>query len=373
MSVNHKATPGSVATIGFFNSAKSWGGGEKWYYDVALYFLASNYSVQFFVTENSQLHQKLAAHEGIHIHLVKITGRSFLNPFKLFRLRRIFKNSRIDVLLINFSNDLKIAAHAASMAKVKKIIYTRGIAFPIKNTFSNRYIFSHWVTDILVNSHATAKAVLENNKYLFPNEKIKVICNPLDAGDFVNRPFAKIYERKNSEIILGCLGRLEQEKNHIFFIGLSEALNKAGIPHKILVGGIGSLEAELKQLTVSKQISENFIFCGFVSNVKDLLMSCDIFMLPSLWEGFGFVIAEAFLCRRPVIAFDTTAVPEMVHNGKTGFVIDIDSVEQCVERIIILKNNAALAATMGNAGYDFVSEHFEAKKIMNELEHFINS
>ena len=365
--------PRNMQVIGFFNSTKSWGGGEKWHFEAALYFLKSNYTVHFFLTENSELHHKLENQPGIYIHFIKITGRSFLNPLKVLRLKNIFKTSGIQVLLINLSHDLKIAANAATMAHVEKIIYTRGIAFSIKNSFFNRYLFSHWVTDILVNSNATAKSILENNKQLFPKEKIKVIYNPLDVTEFVNRPFSKIYNREKDEIIIGCLGRLEKEKNHIFLIRLSEALNKAGINHKILIGGIGSMEDELKQLTVNKQLTRNFIFCGFVVNVKDLLMSCDVFMLPSLSEGFGFVIAEAFLCRKPVIAFNTTAIPELVKDGRTGFITDLDSVEGCVEKIVVLKNNPVLAKEMGDAGYDFVSKNFEKNKIMNELEHFIIS
>ncbi|HEY5368681.1 MAG TPA: glycosyltransferase [Hanamia sp.] len=365
--------PRNMKVIGFFNSTQSWGGGEKWHFEAALYFLNSNYTVHFFLTKNSELHQKLENQDGIHIHFIKISGFSFLNPLKVLHLKNIFKNSGIEVLLINLSHDLKIAANAATMAHVEKIIYTRGIAFSIKNTFLNRYIFSHWVTDILANSNATAKTILENNERLFPKEKIKVIYNHLHVAEFVNRPFSQIYTREKDEIIIGCVGRLEKEKNHIFFIRLSEALNRAGITHKILIGGIGSMEDKLKQLTVNKQLSGNFIFCGFVSNVKDLLMSCDIFMLPSLWEGFGFVIAEAFLCRKPVIAFNTTAVPELVKDGQTGFLTNVDSVEPCVEKIILLKSNPIMAKEMGDAGYDFVSENFEENKIMNELEHFIIS
>ncbi len=363
--------PRNMQIIGFFNSTKSWGGGEKWHFEAALYFLKSNYTVHFFLTENSELHHKLEKQRGIYIHFIKITGFSFLNPLKVLRLKNIFKNSGIEVLLINLSHDLKIAANAATMAHVGKIIYTRGIAFSIKDTFLNRYIFSHWVTDILANSNATAKSILENNKQLFPKEKIKVIYNPLHVAEFVIRPFSKIYNREKDEIVIGCLGRLEKEKNHIFFIRLSEALNKAGIKHKILIGGIGSMEDELKQLTVNKQLTGNFIFCGFVSNVKNLLMSCDIFMLPSLWEGFGFVIAEAFLCRKPVIAFNTTAIPELVKDGRTGFLTDVDSVAECAEKIILLKDNPALAEKMGDAGHDFVRQNFEENKIMKELEHFV--
>lgn len=361
-----------MKSIGFFNSTKSWGGGEKWHYEAALYFMESKHSVHFFLTENSELHKRLKQHPDIKIHFVKISGLSFLNPVKVVQLRNVFKEIGLSALLINLSHDLKIAAQAATKAGIERIIYTRGIAFPIKNSFSNRYIFSHWVTDILANSKATAKSILQYNPHLFPKEKIKVIYNPLDVEEFTNRPFQEIYNRINKEIICGTLGRLEKEKNQIFFIKLSAALRGKGIAHKILIGGSGSLENELKQAAVSQGLSDNIIFCGFLRNVKDLLMSCDIFILPSLWEGFGFVLAEASLCKKPIIAFDTTAIPELVLDGKTGFVIDVDAVEDCVDKIILFKKNRELAEKMGEAGFNFIRENFEKNKIMNELENFIN-
>lgn len=361
-----------MKTIGFFNSTKSWGGGEKWHCEAALYFSNANYIVHFFLAENSELHQKLKMHPGIHLHFVKITGRSFLNPFKIFQLKNIFKNTGVEVLLINLSHDLKIAANAATMAHVRKIIYTRGIAFPIKNSFLNRYIFSHWITDVLANSKATAKSILQYNPNLFPKEKIKVIYNPLDVMEFVNRSFKKIYDRIYQEIVIGSLGRLEKEKNQIFFISLSCALRDKGIAHKILIGGSGSLESKLKQATVNKGISENFIFCGFLSNVKDLLMSCDIFILPSLWEGFGFVLAEASLCKKPIIAFNTTSIPELVINGKTGFVIYNNAVEECINKILVLKDNQEFAHKMGEEGFNYVNNNFKKDKIMRELRRFLH-
>jgi glycosyltransferase involved in cell wall biosynthesis len=358
--------------ICFFNSVKTWGGGEKWHYETALYFMHAGYSIHFFLTENSALHEKLKDHPQINLHFVKISGLSFLNPLKVARLKKIFKKFGIEILLINLSNDLKIAAHSATKAGVKKIIYRRGSAIPIKNSILNRYIFSHWITDILANSKATAETILENNSLLFPKEKIKIIYNPIDIAEFVQRPFKEIYHRKQGEIIIGNLGRLEKQKNQKFFIKLSEALMDRGIAHKILIAGSGRLENELKQMAIAKGINENLILTGFLPNVKDLLMSCDIFILPSLWEGFGFVLAEASLCKKPIIAFKISSIPEVVISDQTGFLIEVNAVNDCVEKIILLKDNQKVAQKMGEEGFGFVSNQFDKNKIMRQVENFIN-
>lgn len=361
-----------MKNIGFINSMDSWGGGEKWHFEIAIYFMEAGYNVHFFLSENSELHKRITNYSSIKLHFIKVTGRSFLNPFKVANLRTIFLKEKIEVILINLSHDLKLAGLAGTKAGIPRIVYTRGVAYPIKNSGLNRYVFSHWLTDILASSKATAVAILQKNPTLFPKEKIRVIYNPLDVEEFINRPYNPVYFRKRDEIIIGCLGRLEKEKNHVFLINLSEYLSQNQMNHKIIIGGIGSLESELKEEINRKDLNSNFVFTGFLENVKDLLMCCDLFILPSLLEGFGFVLAEASLCKKPLIAFNTSSIPELIAEGSTGFIVEVNNVKQCAEKVFLLKNNPELRSTMGENGYDYVRKKFGKEKIMKELEGFVN-
>ena len=360
-----------MKNIGFINSMDSWGGGEKWHFETAIYFMEAGNNVHFFLSENSELHKKLISYPAIKLHFIKVSGRSFLNPFKVSKLKTVFIKEKMEVILINLSHDLKLAGLAGTKAGIPRIIYTRGVAYPIKNSALNRYVFSHWLTDILASSKATAAAILQKNPTLFPKEKIKVIYNPLDVAEFTNRPFKPVYSRKTNEIIIGSLGRLEKEKNHVFLIYLSEYLSKNQIEHSILIGGTGSLEVELKEEIGKKGLNAHFVFTGFLENVKDLLMCCDIFILPSLLEGFGFVLAEASLCEKPVIAFNTSSIPELVVNESTGFIVEVNDVKRCAEKVILLKNNPERIRVMGKNGFEYVRNTFSKEKIMKELEEFV--
>ena len=63
-------------------------------------------------------------------------------------------------------------------------------------------------------------------------------------------------------------------------------LKKRDIPFEFLIGGKGSQELKLKSHVDDNDLTDVFQFVGFLDNPKDLLMSSDIFLLPSLWEGF---------------------------------------------------------------------------------------
>ena len=361
-----------MKNIGFINSMDSWGGGEKWHFETAIYFMEAGNNVHFFLSENSELHKRLVSYPAIKLHFIKVSGRSFLNPFKVSKLKALFLNEKIEVILINLSHDLKLAGLAGTKAGIPRIIYTRGVAYPIKNSALNRYVFSHWLTDILASSKATAASILQKNPTLFPKGKIKVIYNPLDVEEFTNRPFKPIYSGKANEIVIGSLGRLEKEKNHVFLIHLSEYLSQNQIEHTILIGGTGGLEAELKEEISKKGLSAHFVFAGFLENVKDLLMCCDLFILPSLLEGFGFVLAEASLCKKPIIAFNTSSIPELVENERTGFIVDVNDVKQCAEKVILLKNDPGKMENMGRNGFEYVKNKFRKEKIMKQLKEFVN-
>jgi glycosyltransferase involved in cell wall biosynthesis len=361
-----------MKNIAFFNSVMSWGGGEKWHYDAAIYFSAKGYKVHFYTRKDSELYKRLSDHGQVAVTTVKVTGTSFLNPFKILKLRNSFAAAQLDALIINLPNDVKLAAHAARLAAVPRIIYRRGSAIPIKNSILNRFAFKYWLTDILANSQATKETILRHNRQLFPDKRIKVIYNPVNVEAFIAQPCKPLYRKTDNEIVIGNLGRLEYEKNHQFLLRLSEELDLRRIRHKIIIGGTGRLEGELKEDAARRGVDQNILFCGFVSNVKDLLVSCDVFVLPSLWEGFGYVLAEASLCKKPIIGFNVSGIPEVVVDQKTGFLI-ADDVQECADRIAMLKADTALQTAMGGAGFEHIVSTFDKTKIMPQIENYIAS
>lgn len=357
--------------IAFFNSTKFWGGGEKWHFETAVTFSELNYEVYFFGNPKGKIYDKIKSQNNIRFIPVNLSNLSFLNPFKVNRLAKILKKEKIQTLIINHPGDLKIAANAAHKVGVKRIIYRRGSAIPIKNKFLNRYIFKNWVTDILANSQATKRTILEKNPNLFPENKIKVIYNYLDIQEFLSRESSPKIARDNNEIIIGNLGRLSYQKNQKFLIDLSKRLTDENISHKIYIGGTGELENELKQYNKEQNTEKNVIFTGFETNVKNFLSGIDVFFLSSFWEGFGYVLAEASLCKKPIIAFNISSNPELVIENETGFLINENAIEEAVIRIKQLQDKD-LRDKLGNNGFNYVLQNFDKNKIQEQLKIYLS-
>lgn len=356
--------------VAFFNSIATWGGGEKWHFETSVYFAEKGYNIFFFCNPNGIIAEKLKQYPKVKVIPITASNLSFLNPIKINKVKRQFIDNKIDTVIINHPGDLKIAGNAAKKAKVKRVIYRRGSAIPIKDKALNRYIFKNWITDILANSEATKLTIVEKNANLFPLDKIKVIYNHIDLSKFKD---VNSEDRKDTDtLIIGNLGRLAPQKNQHFLIDFSKRLKELNIKHKILIGGIGELESELKNYSAQQGTEDTVIFEGFQENIQYFLSRIDIFILPSLWEGFGYVLAEAALCKKPIIAFNLSSNPELVIDNKSGYLIDKNSIEQAVEKTILLQN-AQLRQTFGDYGYNHCSTTFERSHILNQLEEYIFS
>jgi glycosyltransferase involved in cell wall biosynthesis len=272
---------------------------------------------------------------------------------------------------MNLSRDLKVAGMAAKLAGVRRIIYRRGSAIPIKNSIMNRYYFKSVVTDILANSIATKKTVLENNPNLFPEEKIKVIYNGINVKDFSEHVYLPFYTKQKNEIVLCSLGRLEFEKNHKFLIVVAQELKLRNINFKLIIGGDGRLKEMLETLTQNLNVTQEVMFPGFIKNPKDLLYTSDIFLLSSLWEGFGYVLAEAALCKKPIVAFDVASIPEVVINNETGFLTPLNDVHLFADKIEYLYNNPEIRKEMGSKGYNFAINTFDSTKTQTAIAKYL--
>lgn len=359
-------------TICFFNTAIPWGGGEKWHFEMAKHLHQNGHNVLIVCHKKSELLQR-AIKDQLPYIAISNSNTSFLNPFKIFSFKNILKKHRVSTLILNLSQDVKSGGIAGKLAKVKRIIYRRGSAIPVRNTFLNRFFFKNVIDEILVNSKATQECILKNNSQLFPEDYIKIIPNGIDikiSNLKVQNPY---YTRKNNELILTNLGRLEEQKNQLFLIDVAYELRLRGVKFHMVIGGSGRLEDSIKAKISALHLEELVQLVGFVKSPFELFDCGDIFLLPSLWEGFGYVVAEAGLSQKPTIAFDLSSNPEVIINNKTGILVPEQDLGAFCDAIEKFDTNRKLIDQMGNAAKEFVLDSFEKNKIHKVLEHYITS
>ena len=118
-------------------------------------------------------------------------------------------------------------------------------------------------------------------------------------------------------------------------------------------------------------VEQNILFLGFVENIRDFLKSIDVFLLSSLWEGFGYVLIEAMASKKPVISLNLSNEAEVVKDQHTGYLIDEGNIEGFAEKIELLARNRDLRKEIGERGRKRVNELFTIQNTLKRLEEVI--
>lgn len=155
--------------------------------------------------------------------------------------------------------------------------------------------------------------------------KVKVIYNPAAIGVSSVRESIKVRNKLWGDYKYNILavGRLTAEKNYETLIKAFARL-PIEMNAKLIILGEGNLRVALTDLIAALGLHERIELFGFVSDPYPWFRSSDLFVLSSLWEGFGNVIVEALECGVPVVSTDCPSGPaEILENGRYGKLVPV--------------------------------------------------
>lgn len=204
-----------------------------------------------------------------------------------------------------------------------------------------------------------------------PTERVHTVVNALDTrcGKWEPRsPEEAAGVRKEfgiapDAVLVGCCSRLFRWKGQTELIqAVARILPECPNLHLMIVGeddsranpGGGSFCDELKTLVAQHGIEERVTFTGFRQDIPRLMGAFDIYAMPSFEEPLGMVYLEAMALGKPVVAYHSGGVPEIVENGVTGLLTEPYKIDALAQSLLRLALNPALRRTMGLAGRERV-------------------
>ncbi|MFA6275989.1 MAG: glycosyltransferase [Pedobacter sp.] len=213
---------------------------------------------------------------------------------------------------------------------------------------------SHVSTSIATNKGLTFKVIFTLAKLLYkdPNaivcvsegvkEDLTSIIKKIKRTIVINNPvenlFMPIERRSDDKYRLISIGRLDRDKNFKLLIeAFAEVLKEVdnSDTYELYILGEGYERKNLENLISSLNLSTKVFLPGFVNSPREMLNSSDLFVFPSVREGFGNVLVEALSCGLPVIAADCKSGPaEILLNGKVGVLVPIHDKEKLKMAII---------------------------------------
>lgn len=132
---------------------------------------------------------------------------------------------------------------------------------------------------------------------IFSDKRYKIIKNGINPCNYqYNKNIAIDYKKKlgiEKKFVVGHVGRFDSQKNHLFLIDVFEQIKKKRKDSVLLLIGRGPLESKIKEYVKSKGLEKNVMFLGVRDDVDKLLMTFDVFVFPSLYEGLPVVMVEA--------------------------------------------------------------------------------
>lgn len=169
---------------------------------------------------------------------------------------------------------------------------------------------------------------------------------------------------ESNALVIGTVARLEPVKGIEYFIrAIPAILNEVqnDIPHPVifLIVGDGNQKSMLEKLAETYNISKHVIFAGMRKNVLEIMSSMDIYIQPSLNEGMGKTLIQAFSLGLPIIATKVQGIPDIVHDNKNGILIKPKDTKSLSEAVVKLAFNESLRKTYGNSGANFVKEKID--------------
>ena len=284
---------------------------------------------------------------------------SFLNYFKGFiRAVKFFRQKKIDVIHINSSNFWRPAELLAAWI----------FRIPVIAHY-------HVINDEPGPFMKLCRAAISVSQYTAKQSlpiKLKkpVIYNPIDLKRFDSGcTLRKELGIRPEQIVVVFLGQIREIKGVADFINMAHRISNPDVC--FLIAGecrdpIKFSGSYTEQNLVDLAAGDTRIrYIGYVKKVENVYHTADIVVVPSRWqEPLGLINLEAGACYKPVVATRVGGIPEVIHDGENGFLVEPEKIEDLVARVDQLINNPNLRNRMGAAGRRLVENKFTTQPVI---------
>lgn len=318
--------------IAFFIPSMRGGGAERVFLNLANELIKVNYRVDMVL---AQKEGPFLRDISSKVNIIDLKSSRILKS--LFPLVSYLQREKPEILLssLNHVNIISIVSKIISRTS-SKIIIKQDSYYELSSNriimFLEKTLFKK-ADHIIAVSRDVKKSLMEI--LAIPDEKIKVIYNPIFNQDILKKSKEKInhsfFNNKKNKVILG-VGRLSEVKD---FSTLIKAFNMIKTDAmRLIILGEGQYRSELENLIRELGLKEYVSMPGFVDNPYAYMAKTDAFVISSLREGLPNVLIEALACGANIISTDCPGGPsEILDGGKYGRLVPVGDVGKLAEAI----------------------------------------
>ena len=266
---------------------------------------------------------------------VKIIQVSMRHPFDIkasFELKKVIKQEKVTVVHAQFLRENYIGVLAKLIGAPIKVLWTYHVDVEMKShiKFANMLMTKLNDEIIAVSNFMKDQLVKKGVK----QSSIHVIYNGVPE----RQPSAM--KRLASDVpLISVIGRLREEKGHMFLIETLEYLRGTSpeLKWKCEIYGEGPIRKELETLVTEKRLTNEVQFFGHSEDIEEVYMNTDLVVIPSENEALSYVGIEALSYGIPLIGTSVGGIPEVIEDGVTGYLVefgDKESLARKIERLL---------------------------------------
>lgn len=301
---------------------------------------------------------------------------SALDVAGLVRLGRLLHERKPDILHIHLPFTGILGRTIGRLAGVKNIVYTE------HNIIEKFHPVTRFLNLLTYPMNHTAIAVSEEversmeRHWLSRRSNHIVIKNGIELGREQTSPenLAALKKTLNiplSHKIVGNVAHIRPEKGHEFLIQAAKLVIDQFPQVTFVVVGREKYSGEIDRLnSIAKSfhIEDRVIFTGYRDDVPVLMDLFDIFTLSSLAEGLPLALLEAMLRGKPAVSTSVGGVPEVIQDGKNGFLVESRNPEQLAQKILRLLEDEDLSAKISHEAVITVEKQFGIESMIKKIE-----
>lgn len=308
---------------------------------------------------------------GVETHLVHLAP--LFNPLALWRLTRLLARERVTILQTHGARANFYGRIAGRLAGVPVIIST------VHNSLKDYEVrvFTRWLyaTALRLTLSLVHRiiCVSDSNRRDLIDEcptaaaRIQTVYNGVDLSAFPSRPNRKKVREELGIVpgpVLVMIARLTEAKGHRYLLQALPRLLETWPRLCCVFAGDGELRDQLHRLAVELAVERSCRFVGVREDIVDIMAAADVVVLPSLSEGFPFVLLEALAMGCPVVASRVNGIPELIENRKTGLLVPARDPQALATAIREVLNDPTAASKMGAEGQAVVRERFTVDRMV---------
>lgn len=359
----------------------NFGGAQKYVYELATALPKREYDVLVVFGGKGELADKLER-AGIRTLSLRSLGRdiSIWKDYRAFKqLIHIFKKEKPDIVHLNSSKIGGLGALAARIARVPRIIFTaHGWAFKESSSFVKTLLKKvlSWFT-LIFSHHTIAVSHDDHNRvshWPFVSTKISTIHVGVTPPNFLSAEHARqalashidkpISFLQNKDVVM-TIAELTPNKGLGYALRAMKNIRDA----VYLIVGDGEDRTYLEDDIRMYDLADRVFLLGKIPAAATLLKGCDIFLLPSIKEGLSYVLLEAGLAQRPIVATNVGGNPEVIIHRKTGLLVPPKKPFEIHHTISELLTSQTSQGQLSKALHEHVRTSFSFSAMLKETRH----